>query len=207
MHGNSNMQTSYLGYNYLLDHLASHGFIAMSIYAPPGTMIETRARAILKHLEIMAQNNTNPGLFQGHLDLGQIGIMGHSRGGEAVVRAARINTSEALGWNLHAGISLAPTDFFHYGDPGLPLLVIYGSNDGDVAGWWAAPPSASFTGFDIYDEAGKPRSFVFVYGATHDRFNSEWASIETTTELYFPSGSTINSWGSIQTSDLPKLIS
>jgi hypothetical protein len=100
---------------------------------------------------------------------------------------------------------LAPTDFFHYGDPGLPLLVIYGSNDGDVAGEWAAPPSPSFTGFDIYDEAGKPRSFVFVYGATHDRFNSEWASIETTTELHFLPGSNISFWGAIHTSDLPKL--
>jgi hypothetical protein len=192
VHGNSGMETSYLGYNYLLDHLASHGFIAMSIYAPVGTMIETRARAIFQHLGIMSQNNTNPGLFQGHVDLTQIGIMGHSRGAEAVVRAAQINTSEALGWNLGAGISLAPTDFFHYGNPGLPLLVIYGSNDGDVAGWWP-----NFTGFDIYDEAGKPRSFVFVYGATHDRFNTEWASIEATTEL---------TW-QITSSDLPKLIS
>ena len=97
MHGNSGMQTSYLGYNYLLDHLAGHGFIAMSIHVPPGVMIETRARAILHHLGIMAQNNTAPGLFQGHIDLTKIGIAGHSRGGESVVRAARINTSESLG--------------------------------------------------------------------------------------------------------------
>jgi len=48
---------------------------------------------------------------------------------------------------------------------------------------------------------------VFVYGATHDRFNSEWATVENTTELSFPPGQTTSSWGAITTSDLPKLIS
>jgi hypothetical protein len=192
MHGNSAMDTSYLGYNYLLDHLAGHGFIAMSIYAPVGVGIETRARATLAHIGIMAQNNANPGVFQGHIDLTNIGIAGHSRGGEAVVRAARINTAEGLGWSLKAGVSIAPTDYHHYGDPGIPVLVIYGSNDGDVSGDWP-----NRTCFVIYDEAGRPRSFIFVYGATHDRFNTEWASIEASTEL---------NWD-IAPSDLPQLIS
>ena len=75
MHGNSGYETSYLGYNYLLDHLASHGFVAMSIYAPVGVRIETRARAILAHLGIMAQNNADPGLFQGHIDFNNVGIV------------------------------------------------------------------------------------------------------------------------------------
>jgi Chlorophyllase enzyme len=177
MHGNSGYDTSYLGYDYLLDHLASHGFVAMSIYAPVGVMIETRARAILAHLAIMAQNNVDPGLFQGHIDLGNVGIGGHSRGGEAVVRAARINSAEALGWNIRAGTSIAPTDYHHYGDPGVPLMVIYGANDGDVAGTWP-----DRTGFNIYDEAGRPRSFVFVYGATHDQFNTVWAPTSLSVE-------------------------
>ncbi len=190
MHGNSGYDTSYLGYNYLLDHLASHGFIAMSIYAPVGVAIETRARAILAHLEIMAQNNSNPGLFQGHIDFNNVGIAGHSRGGEAVVRAAQINTAEALDWNLRAGVSIAPTDYHHYGDPGLPLLVIYGANDGDVAGTWP-----DRTCFNIYDEAGRPRYFVFVYGATHDRFNTVWAPTALTVESDIAPG------------DIPQLIS
>jgi dienelactone hydrolase len=190
MHGNSGMQTSYLGYNYLLDHLAGHGFIAVSIYAPVGVMIETRARAILQHLSLMAQKNTAPGLFHNHVDLTRIGIAGHSRGGEAVVRASRINVSEGLGWDLRAAVSIAPTDYHHHGDPFVPLLVVYGSNDGDVSGAWP-----DRTCFNIYDEAGKPRSFVFVYGATHDGFNTEWASSGFEYSL------------EIAPSDLPKLIS
>ena len=192
MHGNSSVPTSYLGYDYLLDHLASHGFIAASIHVPPGVFIETRARAILHHLGVMAQKNAQPGLFQGHVDLARIGIAGHSRGGEAVVRAARINTAESLGWHLKCAVSIAPTDYFHYGDPGVPILVIYGANDGDVSGEWP-----NRTGFVIYDEAGRPRSHVFVYGATHDRFNSQWAAVEGTVELKLD----------IAPSDIPKLIS
>ncbi|HVM48818.1 MAG TPA: hypothetical protein VMU04_12375 [Candidatus Acidoferrum sp.] len=190
MHGNSGYDNSYEGYNYLLDHLASQGFIAMSIYAPVGVMIETRARAILAHLGIMAQNNMSPGLFQGHIDLNNLGICGHSRGGEAVVRAARINAAEGLGWHIQAGVSIAPTDYHHYGDAGIPLLVIYGSNDGDVAGTWP-----DRTCFNIYDETGRPRSFVFVYGATHDYFNTVWAPTALSVE------------SDIAPSDVPHLIS
>jgi hypothetical protein len=188
IHGNSGMESSYLGYNYLLDHLASHGFIAVSVYATVELMIEGRARVLLQHLAIMAQNNANPGLFQGHIDLSRIGIAGHSRGGETVVRASHINQVEVLGWNIRAGVSIAPTDYHHTGDPAIPLLVIYGSNDGDVSGAWP-----DRTGFDIYDESGRPRSFVFVYGATHDRFNSEWAQAPVEPE--------------IEPSDIPNLIS
>jgi dienelactone hydrolase len=192
MHGNSGMETSYLGYNYLLEHLASHGFVAMSIYAPVGAGIETRARAILAHLATMAVNAASSGLFQGHLDMSHVGIAGHSRGGEAVVRAARINTAEGLGYALSGGVSIAPTDYYHYGQAGIPLLVVYGANDGDVAGTWP-----DRTGFDIFDESGQPRSFAFAYGATHDRFNTEWASIETSTEF---------TWH-IAPTDIPNLIS
>jgi hypothetical protein len=191
MHGNSNMESSYLGYNYLLDHLASHGFIAMSIYAPSGLMIEGRARIILSHLATMAQLNS-VGLFHNHIDMANIGIAGHSRGGEAVVRASRINAAESLGWNLKAAVSIAPTDYHHDGPAGVPQLVIYGSNDGDVSGDWP-----NRTCFNIYDEAGRPRSFIFVYGGTHDRFNTEWASIESSSELQWD----------ITPSDYPNLIS
>lgn len=192
MHGNSGMETSYLGYNYLLDHLAGHGFVATSIYAHVGAGIETRARAILAHIGVMTQKNADPGLFHGHVDLAHIGVVGHSRGGEAVVRAPLINAAEGLGYAIKASIAIAPTDYNHYHTAGVPLLVVYGANDGDVAGTWP-----DRTSFNIFDEASRPRSFVFVYGGTHDRFNTEWASIEATTEL---------TWH-ITPSDIPNLIS
>src|SRR2546428_9241800 len=54
----------------------------------------------------------------------------------------------------------------------VPLEVIYGSMDGDIAG---GPPLPMETGFTIFDRAsGSVKSMVFVYGAIHDRFNTVW---------------------------------
>jgi hypothetical protein len=108
-----------------------------------------------------------------------IGIMGHSRGGEAVVIAARLKQQEAWGWNINTVISLAPTNqytFEHFGGAwAKPYLVIYGSLDGDLGG-------IGDTGFELYDHAsGMNKSMAFVYRACHDRFNTVWGD----GDLYF----------------------
>jgi hypothetical protein len=110
-----------------------------------------------------------------------IGIMGHSRGGEAVVIAARLNQQEAWGWNINAVISLAPTNqytFEYFSNAwAKPYLVIYGSLDGDLCG-------IGDTGFELYDHAsGMKKSMIFVYRACHDRFNTIWGD----GDLYFGS--------------------
>ena len=123
--------TDYQGYDYLLDHLALNGFIAVSIHMQPGQQGIDRARVLQNHLSIIF------GMFGTHA-ANNIGIMGHSRGGEAVVIAARLNQQEAWGWNINAVISLAPTNqytFEHFGGAwARPYLVIYGSLDGDLGG-------------------------------------------------------------------------
>jgi hypothetical protein len=163
VHGNSGALTSYKGYNYLLDHLARNGMIAASIHVYPNAKGVSRARALLQHLAILQTK------FPGKIDLANVGIMGHSRGGEAVVIASKLNVDEALGYNFKAIISLAPTD--QYGPHSLtgayhrPYLVIYGSLDGDLIDGPA---------FRLYDRADPLRAMVFVEGACHDRFNTEW---------------------------------
>jgi hypothetical protein len=165
VHGNSNYINSYQGYDYLLDHLALNGFIAVSIHMQPGQQGTDRARVLQNHLPIIF------GMF-GTKAANNIGIMGHSRGGEAVVIAARLNQQEAWGWNINAVISLAPTNqytFEHFGGAwARPYLVIYGSLDGDLGG-------IGDTGFELYDHAsGMNKSMAFVYRACHDRFNTVW---------------------------------
>jgi len=201
VHGNSSNPNSYKGYNYLLEHLARNGFIAASIhiYSPNAPVWSSaggvsRARALFKHIEILKTK------FSGKIDLNNIGIMGHSRGGEAVVIASKINVDENLGYNFKAIISLAPTD--QYGPYSLsgpyqvPYLVIYGSNDGDVAGGNKTSVSHKSTGFSLYDRADPHKSMLFVYGAIHGRFNDEWDDTDITA-----------SWSKVHTNDLPKLIS
>lgn len=192
MHGNSGATTSYQGYNYLLEHLAKNGFIAASIHLNPGMEGTGRARMLFENIGVLQ------GKFGSKL-ANNIGIMGHSRGGEAVAIAARLNHQEGLGHNINAVISLAPTDQYTNevlgGAWATPYLVVYGSMDGDVAGGWGPPGSPMNTGFALYDRANvAEKCMVFIYGAIHGHFNTVWGD----GDLYF---------GKIGSSDLPKLIS
>jgi hypothetical protein len=169
VHGNGR-DGGYMGYDYLLDHLAHNGFIAASIHMEPNEGWTDRARVLRGHLEILFRR------FGPHVQ-NNIGVMGHSRGGEAVAIATRLNADESWGYNINAIISLAPTDRLseHLGGPAAfahPYLVIYGSLDGDVAG-------PTNTGFRLYDRAsGMKKSMAFVYRACHGRFNTVWGDEE-----------------------------
>lgn len=159
VHGNGH---NYKNYTYLLDHWARNGFIAASIHLNTGMAGEGRASVLFKHIGILK------GLFAGHIQ-SKIGIMGHSRGGEAVVSAARMNQQQALGHGIKAIISLGPTDQYTKetlaGAWATPYLVIHGAMDGDVA-------IPGYMGFSLYDRAnGEPKSMFWLYGATHNRFN------------------------------------
>jgi hypothetical protein len=159
VHGNGH---SYQNYTYLLDHWAKNGFIAASIHLNTGMAGEGRASVLFKHIAILKS------LFAGHIQ-NNIGIMGHSRGGEGVVSAARMNQQQALGHGIKAIISLGPTDQYTKeslaGSWATPYLVMHGAMDGDVA-------YPGYMGFSLYDRAnGEPKSMLWLYGANHNRFN------------------------------------
>jgi len=175
IHGNGHDYTSY---DFLLQHLARNGFVAASIdvrYFNGGSDVhgmrgQGRAEMLFHHLTVLR------GKFGTKLQ-NNIGIMGHSRGGEAVVKAARINQQQGYTHNINAVISLAPTD--QYGTEELrgswvkPYFVLYGSRDGDVSG--GPPYTVGYTvaqcGFALYDRAvGNKKSMCFVYRATHNGF-------------------------------------
>jgi hypothetical protein len=187
VHGNATQPTSYQGYEYLLEHLAKNGFIAASIHLLTCQYATDRARVLFQHLTILKTKF-------GAKAANNIGLMGHSRGGEAVTVAARLNSQQALGHGINAVIALAPTDWIvgeNYGPPwAVPYLVVYGALDGDVAG---GPPLPMETGFSLFDRAtGADKSMVFAYGAIHDRFNTVWGD----GDLYF---------GKLGATDLPKV--
>src|SRR5215831_17724440 len=93
------------GYGYLADQLASWGYIVVSINAnrginaAPGTPEDlgnnlARGRLVLKHLQLLSEWNVFGGSptflgveLKGAMDFSQVGLFGHSRGGEGV-RAA-----------------------------------------------------------------------------------------------------------------------
>jgi hypothetical protein len=168
---------SFRGLEYLARHLASHGYIAISIDLDDMNInlstgskfnrdpaIIQRGLAILEHITAMEKRNTSGPLFTGKIDMNNIGLIGHSRGGEAVVSAQKTNVDDSIGRNIKGIVSISPTDFLGITHTSTPYLVIYGSADGDVSPGWP---------FYLYDRAAPPKAMIFVYGAIHNRFSTD----------------------------------
>ena len=198
VHGNHNMKEfSDPGYEYLGELLASRGFILASVdenFLNGNMRGENDARAwmLLKHLEQWKKWNDSTGNpFFHKVDMHNIAIMGHSRGGEAVGHAAAFNrlpyypddANVKLGFNfdIKGVVAIAPVDG-QYQPAGVlePLanvnyLVIHGSHDGDVS---------SFNGLRQYQRIkftdGQPwfKSAWYVYRANHGQWNTVWGSTD-----------------------------
>jgi hypothetical protein len=181
---------NHMGYMGLLDRLASNGIIAVSIDAYDLTgfvpqLIPERSDLILKHLELWSHmNNTATfaaypdffaGRFAGHVDMNKISVSGHSRGAEASVGAYMRNLVSASPFSINSVSSIAPVDGQGYVLPDVPYFVILPAADGDVC---------TLTGQRIYDRAGSTlvpqdsttKSGIYVYGASHNFFNTIWAA-------------------------------
>ena len=194
VHGNHNMKDfSDPGYGYLGEHLASRGFILVSVdenFLNGNMRNENDGRAwmLLKHLEAWRGfNDSASSPLRGKVDMHNIAIMGHSRGGEAVGIAGTFNrlpyypddAKVKLGFNfdIKAIVAIAPVDA-QYKPAGqfTPLenvnyLVIHGSHDGDVS---------TFNGLRQYQRIrftdGQPwfKSAWYVYRANHGQWNTVW---------------------------------
>ena len=179
-HGNHNVLDaagnpveSFKGLAYLAAHLASYGYIAISIDLDvvntsalgdifPG--IEQRGLVILEHIDFWKTTlDASDARFKGKVDLTKIGLIGHSRGGEAVVSAQKSNVADGRGFAIKAVTSISQTDFLGINHTTTPYLVIYGSADGDVSLGWP---------FRMYDRASPFKALLFVYGAIHNSFST-----------------------------------
>ncbi len=193
VHGNHNYEDhSDPGYGYLGELLASRGFILVSIDENfiNGLQGENDGRAwlLLKHLEAWKKFNDSTGSPLYHrVDMNNIALMGHSRGGEAAPLAATFNKLKFypddakqkfnFGFNIKSIVSIAPVDG-QYKAAGMftPLenvnyLVIHGSHDGDVS---------TFHGLRQFERLrftdGKPwfKSAFYMYRANHGQWNTVW---------------------------------
>ena len=197
VHGNHNMRDfSDPGYDYLGELLASRGYILASVdenFINGGIRGENDARGwfLLKHAELFNGFNEEAGNpFEGKVDIGNLVLIGHSRGGEAVANAAAFNRLSHypddaslefdFGYDIQGIISIAPVDG-QYLPTGrrvvvedVSYLTFHGSHDGDVT---------SFHGLRIYDRLkfNDPDDFnfksaIYVYRANHGQWNTVWGS-------------------------------
>lgn len=199
VHGNHNMRDfSDPGYDYLGELMASRGYILASVdenFINGGIRGENDARGwfLLRHAKLFGEFNGEAGNpFEGKVDMDNIVLIGHSRGGEAVANAAAFNrlshypddASLLFDFDLSIKgiISIAPVDG-QYLPTGRKVVVedvsyltFHGSHDGDVT---------SFHGLRIYDrlqftdpDAFNFKSAVYVYRANHGQWNSVWGSFD-----------------------------
>ena len=167
MHGDGH---HYNDYSYLVRHLALNGFIVATI-ANGGTNLERSAQA-LTYLNFL----TNHWGYSAWVDTDRVALIGHSRGGEAVLTLARRIQELALPYDVDAVISLAPTDSDEgglgvreslTGTQSPAVLGIYGTHDEDVTGYCLSGGlpecgtplvEARGTVFSLFDRAGSEYS-------------------------------------------------
>jgi hypothetical protein len=147
-------------------------------------MVELRSEMLIEAMRQVVDQLGKPGKLLENVDFGQTGLMGHSRGGEAVVRAFLAHGAKAAGFSVRATCSLAPTDMrgstnaHKMAIPGSPngnYLVMLGTEDGDVAGDRAAGiVDLTGTGFRLFDRSTAQQSMVVVPNAIHNAFNHVW---------------------------------
>lgn len=178
---------SYRGYRAIADLLASQGSVVVSISANGingqewffglETGAPARSALIRHHLGLWAQwaaNGNDPwgGRFLDAVDLSKVVLVGHSRGGEGVVRAA-IDSETSDPWRIRGIVAIAPTAISRQVPPYVQTLVLLPECDGDVP---------NLSGQSYVDGArdlltkGDPalRSAALIDGANHAFFNSEW---------------------------------
>jgi hypothetical protein len=183
------------GYGWIGELLASRGYIVASLdmnFINGGIRDENDARGwfFLKHLEQLRKWNDEEGNpFSDRVDLDNVALIGHSRGGEAVGHAAAFNKLTHypdnanvrfdFDFGIKSIIAIAPVDGQYQPANNLvPVenvnyLVFHGSHDGDVS---------SFMGIRQYQRVeftdGQPhlKAAVFVYRANHGQWNTVWGA-------------------------------
>ena len=166
---------SHLGYDYIQQVLASQGFATVSVrvnginaqdYRLDDGGADARAEIVESHLDHWV------GLAEEHqVDLSQVVLVGHSRGGEGVDRAS-IQIPADAPYTVAGQVLLAPTNFGTQTAPYVPTVTVLPYCDGDVFDLQGQRFTDSSR--DLLDDDTSLKSSVLVMGANHNFFNTEW---------------------------------
>jgi hypothetical protein len=195
---------NHLGYAYLAERLASRGYIVVSINAnrgitgrngcpPPGTdngCNLARGRLVLRHLQRLSEWNTSGGTppslgvdLMGKLDFTNLGLMGHSRGGEGMRAAYNQYRDAGSPWPARIPNPVTFRAIFEIGPvdgqtsrvlnaDGTVWDVLLPMCDGDVSNLQGVKPYDRM--LLMADSPATNKSTYTVWGANHNFYNTEW---------------------------------
>ncbi|UYV11372.1 MAG: hypothetical protein NCW75_08650 [Phycisphaera sp.] len=173
-HGNGH---DYRWYDYVQQHLASHGYVVMSHQNDTIPGIEAASDSMLRHADAFISGYASfaPELA-GRIDTSRIMWIGHSRGGEGVVRATSkivdgVYVPQSYGLSdFKVTSSIAPTvwraTLSQIHDQNYHLL--FGAADGDVCG---CPHRDDRQSYQLYERGTGSKQVTYVHGADHNDFN------------------------------------
>ena len=197
VHGNHDMlDFSDPGYGYLGELLASRGFILVSVdenFINGNLRGESDGRGwlLLKHIERWrAWNDSSGSPFYHKVDMNNIGLMGHSRGGEAVAIAAAFNRLSHypddanvkfnFNFDIKSIFAIAPVDGQY--QPAGKLTPIENVNYMVIPRLARRRRVRRSSGCGQYQRIkftdGKPwfKSAWYVYRANHGQWNTVWGN-------------------------------
>ncbi|SHM77231.1 hypothetical protein SAMN05216593_10373 [Pseudomonas asturiensis] len=196
------------GYDTIALALASQGYAVVSISANGIYPVDAngaialgstlRGHLVLAHLELLARANKGeyPQLSQlsGRLDLNNIGLVGHSRGGEGIARAITLNRLLDKGFGLRAALFMGSTAREGIAIPDVHTATVLPFLDGDVLDL-TGQGFSDLSRYAFDDDV--LHSTVLMLGANHNYFNHVWSP-------GFQAGAddAVKTWGNI---DLPRL--
>lgn len=181
-HGNGH---NYQWYDYIGYHLASYGFIVMSHENNTQAGIEAAATTTLSNVEYLLGNLTTigGGALKGHVDKHRMMWIGHSRGGEGIVRAYdRIVDGKYFPKNFQFDdiqllSSMAPTDFLgtNSANPhAANYALLVGGADGDVTG---CANVENIQSFHLLGRAQGAKQSISMHGVGHGDFHDSTGSV------------------------------
>lgn len=176
-HGNGH---NYQWYDHIGAHLASYGFVVMSHQNNTIPGIETASTTTLTNTDYFLGNLDiiEGGVLEGHIDTDNIAWIGHSRGGEGVVRAyKRLLTDDFVPANYDESnivfvSSIAPTVFLtepESNSEDVDYHIWVGGADSDVNGCSQSKITQSFI---LLGRASDRRQGISLHGVGHGVFHN-----------------------------------
>ncbi|MFJ4773045.1 hypothetical protein ACIP88_28765 [Streptomyces uncialis] len=187
---------SYRGYLHDQRLLASQGYVTVSISAnginaQDGRLDDSGAQArsslVRQHLARLAGWSANPATAPAAVrglpraDLDKVLLVGHSRGGEGVNRAALDSLYRPpadqeghpgpVRWKIRGTVLVGPTAFGQNPVPDVPSMTILPGCDGDVSDLQGQMYADRTRGIS---RGRALHSSVYMVGANHNYFNTEW---------------------------------